>query len=136
MLLGWLMAAARTRGLGIIVCAGPKSGVLILNHGLCRAKVESDPRSWVRPGRFLACVQLTQQELQRRSDRSGAPPPANVMERLEDIRRESLLTLQVLASVTRRHILLHHQSIGCTETFYSPDLQFIYSLATTFRSYW
>ncbi|KAK9856821.1 hypothetical protein WJX84_008996 [Apatococcus fuscideae] len=62
-----------------------------------RAKVETDPRAWVRPGRFLACVQLTQQELQRRSDKSGTPPPASVMERLEAIRRESLLTLQDIA---------------------------------------
>lgn len=61
----------------------------------CRTKVETDPRAWVRPGRFLACVQLTQQELQRRADRSGDAPPAAVMERLEAIRRESLLALQV-----------------------------------------
>ncbi|KAK9832283.1 hypothetical protein WJX74_005351 [Apatococcus lobatus] len=62
-----------------------------------RTKVETDPRAWVRPGRFLACVQLTQQELQRRADRSGDAPPAAVMERLEAIRRESLLALQAIA---------------------------------------
>ncbi len=74
----------------------------------CRTKVETDPRSWVRPGRFVACVQLTQQELQRRAEKSGSPAPETVMERLEAVRRESLLVLQV-------HLLIHFFPAPCNK---------------------
>lgn len=78
-------------------------------------KAAEEPQEWVRPGRFMQCINAMQQEMLERAEGaaqgsaaggggsdggSGAPegvPSDAVLERLESVRREALGVLLQLA---------------------------------------
>lgn len=69
-------------------------------------KVAEAPQEWVRPGRFMQCINALQQEMLERAEggKTGSSgevggegvPSEAVLERLESVRREALQVLLAL----------------------------------------
>lgn len=56
------------------------------------------PQEWVRPGRFMQCLNAVQAEMLNPTPGSDAPPPSDAaLERLETIRRQALEVLLEMA---------------------------------------
>ncbi|KAI7842787.1 hypothetical protein COHA_003533 [Chlorella ohadii] len=87
---------------------GAQRGTPLTTFERARKAAEA-PQEWVRPGRFMQCVAVLQQEMLERAEgaQAGSPgsgssggegvPSDAVLERLESVRREALEVLLALA---------------------------------------